>query len=168
MESLIASMLKKYETGTVSRRDLIAGLAALTASLAARPAAAQSGFEVIGIDHIQINARHAERSAHFYRDVFGLIPIRAGAMTDESEEIAHMGTPGNLLISFRKFEPYGIVDHIGLRVAPGVSGEDLRKAVEARGGKFNPPDPTKPPGSYVHDLDGLRVQIGTKVATKPY
>jgi len=168
VENLITSMFKRYESGKVTRRDLIRGLAALAATATARPAAAQSAFQVTGFDHIQINARHAERSAHFYQEVFGLIPIRAGAMADDSEEIAHVGTPGNLLISFRKFEPYGIVDHIGLRVADGISGDALRKAVESRGGTYNPPDPTKPPGAYIHDVDGLRIQLGGKVATKPY
>ena len=167
VESMIATMLKRYESGGVTRRELIQGLAALATAATATPAAA-AGFEVIGLDHVQINASDAKRSAEWYQHVFGLKPIRAGAMTDESQEIAHVGTEGNLLISFRKYTPYGKVDHIGLRLSSSMPQDALAKEIKARGAEFHPPDPKLPPGSYLHDPDGLRIQLGGKVATKPY
>ena len=166
MEPIIDKLLNRYETGTVSRRQLIQGLAAIATAGTAKTASAQ-GFEVVGFDHIQTNAANAEVTAEWYRRVLGLQRIRAGAMEDDSEEIAHVGTPGNLLLSIRKLEPVGKVDHIGFRVT-GASGDALSEELTNRGGVFHPPDPDAAPGSYLHDPDGIRIQIGPKVTTQPY
>ena len=124
MENVITKLLKGYETGAVSRRQVISALAALVATGAPKPAAA-ADFEVVGFDHLQINAANAEVSAEWYRRVLGLKRIRAGAMEDDSEEIAHAGTEGNLLLSFRKLSPVGKVDHIGFRTT-GATASDER------------------------------------------
>ena len=166
MESIIAKLVERYETGAVTRRQLIQGLAMLTMAGTTTKASA-AGFEVVGFDHIQINASNALVSAEWYRRVLGLKRIRAGAMEDDSEEIAHVGTEGNLLMSIRKLEPAGKVDHIGFRVT-GATGESLREELTARGGVFHPPDPDAAPGSYLRDPDGIRIQVGPKVTVRPY
>lgn len=166
MEPIIDKLLNRYESGTVTRRQLIQGLAAIATAGTAKTASA-ADFEVVGFDHIQINSANALVSAEWYRRVFGLQRIRAGAMEDDSEEIAHVGTPGNLLLSIRKLEPVGKVDHIGFRVT-GASGEELAEELTNRGGVFHPPDPDAAPGSYLHDPDGVRLQVGSKVTTQPY
>ncbi len=166
MEPIIDKLLNRYETGTVSRRQLIQGLAMLATAGTAKTASAAE-FEVVGFDHLQINASNALESSEWYQRVLGLRPIRAGAMEDDSEEISHLGTEGNLLLSFRKLEPAGKVDHIGFRVT-GASGEALTEELTNRGGVFHPPDPDAAPGSYLHDPDGMRLQVGPKVTTQPY
>ena len=166
MESIIAKLVKRYETGAVTRRQLIQGLAMLMTAATAKNASA-ADFEVVGWDHIQINSSNALVSAEWYRRVLALKRIRAGAMEDDSEEIAHVGTEGNLLMSFRKLEPAGKVDHIGFRVT-GATGESLREELTARGGVFHQPDPDAAPGSYLEDPDGIRIQVGSKVTVRPY
>ena len=166
MEPIIDKLLNRYESGTVTRRQLIQGLAMLATAGTAKTASA-ADFEVVGFDHIQLNASNALESSEWYRTVLGLQRIRAGAMEDDSEEISHLGTEGNLLLSIRKLEPAGKVDHIGFRVT-GASGEALAEELTDRGGVFHPPDPDAAPGSYLHDPDGIRIQIGPKVTTQPY
>ena len=166
MESIIAKLVERYETGAVTRRQLIQGLAMLTTAATATNASA-AGFEVVGFDHIQINTSNALVSSEWYRRVLGLKRIRAGAMEDDSEEIAHVGTEGNLLMSIRKLEPAGKVDHLGFRVT-GATGESLREELTARGGVFHQPDPDAAPGSYLEDPDGIRIQVGSKVTVRPY
>ncbi len=166
MKSLIAAMLNRYENGGVTRRDLIQGLAALATAATATTASA-AGFEVSGIDHIQINATDAKHSAEWYQKVLGLKPVRAGAMGDESSEIAHVGTSDTLLMSIRRLKPVGKVDHIGFRVT-GFNQESVVRDLKARGAVFQPPDPTAAPGSYLHDPDGIRIQLSGKVPMKPY
>ena len=170
VESIIAKLLSRYEKGSVTRRELIQGLAFLTAAATTKSASADNhDFEVVGFDHLQINASNAAESGAWYRKMFGMIQIRAGAMTDDSEEIAHAGTKGNLLLSFRKLKPAGKVDHIGIRIASGgPTGDEVKEIIESRGGVFHPPDPDAAPGSYLHDPDGIRIQVGTKGGTKPY
>ena len=155
MESIITKLVKRYETGAVTRRQLIQGLAMLMTAATAKNAST-ADFEVVGWDHIQINSSNALVSAEWYRRVLGLKRIHAGAMEDDSEEIAHVGTEGNLLMSFRKLEPAGKVDHIGFRVT-GATGESLREELTARGGVFHQPDPDAAPGSYLEDPDGIRI-----------
>ena len=48
------------------------------------------------------------------------------------------------------------------------TGDEVKEIIESRGGVFHPPDPDAAPGSYLHDPDGIRIQVGTKVGTKPY
>lgn len=166
MEHLIATMLGRYEKGSVSRRQLIQGLAALAAAATATPASAQ-GLQVTGIDHIQINSADALKSSAWYQRVLGLTKIRAGEMSDESPEISHLGVGDTLLLSIRRLKPVGKIDHIGFRLA-NYNGQAVQKEIAARGEKFQPPDPAAAPGSYLHDPDGVRVQLSGKVATKPY
>ncbi len=164
MESLIAMWFKDYEAGKVTRRQLIQGLAILATSAAAPRPASAAAFEVTTIDHIQINATHAKKSADWYRDAFGLHHVRAGAMTEDSEEIAHVGTKDSLLISFRKLAPAGQIDHIGFR--SNIGGTALSGDLKARG--FTPvaSRPDQAPGNYYIDPDGVRIQIGTKTTVK--
>ena len=166
MESIITMWVRRFESGAVSRRELIQSLTVL-ATAAAGTTASAAGFEVSAIDHIQINASNAKRSSEWYQKVLGLKPMRAGEMGDETEEIAHVGTPGNLLLSLRKLKPAGQIDHIGFRVI-GATQQDIVRDLKARGEVMHPPDPTKAPGSYLHDPDGIRIQIGGKVTVKPY
>ena len=166
MERIVDKLLNRYEAGTVPRRQLIQGLAML-ATVTATKTASAAGFEVVGFDHVQINATDALASSEWYRRVLGLKRIRSGAMEDDSEEIAHLGTEGNLLLSIRKLEPAGKVDHLGFRVT-GASGEALTEELTDRGGVFHSSDPDAAPGSYLHDPDGIRIQVGPKVTTRPY
>jgi catechol 2,3-dioxygenase-like lactoylglutathione lyase family enzyme len=138
----------------------------MLAATAAAPAPAEAAaFEVTAIDHIQINASNAAKSAEWYRNAFGLHHVLAGAMTPDSEEIAHVGTSDSLLISFRKLSPPGKIDHIGFR--SNLPGAAVRKDLESRGFKFAAEDKSAAPGQYLIDPDGVRIQIGPKTTIKP-
>ena len=164
MESLSARWFEQFEAGKVTRRQIIQGLAALATSAAVPRPASAAAFEVTTIDHIQINATNAKKSADWYREAFGLHHVRAGAMTEDSEDIAHVGTKDSLLISFRKLAPAGQIDHIGFRT--NIGGTALSADLKARG--FTPVTsrPDQAPGNYYLDPDGVRIQIGPKTTIK--
>ena len=69
MESLISELVKRYETGSLTRRDLIRGLMTVATSAAAGSASAQNIVPPIPwsplVDHIQINSRDPRKSAEF-------------------------------------------------------------------------------------------------------
>lgn len=73
METVISSLLKRYETGGLTRRQLVRGLAMLAAG--ASSAAAQGAPSPIPwsplIDHIQINSADPRKSAEFYQKEIG-------------------------------------------------------------------------------------------------
>jgi catechol 2,3-dioxygenase-like lactoylglutathione lyase family enzyme len=87
MESIIASLLKNFEDGRITRRQLIQSLAMMTTAGSATAAVAQPGakpaappipqaFEPTGwktrkLDHISFAVTDYRRSAAFYRDLMG-------------------------------------------------------------------------------------------------
>ena len=69
MEQLISKLLKRYENGALSRRELVGTLALLT--LATETASAAE-FTSSTLNHVSITVSNLERSIEFYRRVFGL------------------------------------------------------------------------------------------------
>src|SRR5581483_10782967 len=83
MESIIAGLLKQFEDGKLTRRQLIQSLA-LAAAAAAPAAAAQNGsasgipassgpapWKTVWLDHISYAVTDYKRSTAFYRDLMG-------------------------------------------------------------------------------------------------
>src|SRR5579862_2468586 len=68
MKSTISKLLKTYENGKLSRRDLVQGLALLTAGAGAASAA---GFQGGVINHVSLYVGDLQRSTDFYQRVFG-------------------------------------------------------------------------------------------------
>jgi catechol 2,3-dioxygenase-like lactoylglutathione lyase family enzyme len=161
MESVIATWLTQYECGALSRRQLIQGLA-LLATAAAPASAVAAALDITAIDHVQINARHAKKSADWYVRVLGLKAV--GAADEANEEIARVGTADGLLVSLRKLSPPGKVDHIAFRT--NVGRDEIAKELKARGVAYAPPDKNGPPGDYIVDPDGVRIQLMPKTASK--
>ncbi len=158
MESMISSLLKRYETGGLTRRDLIQGLALLAAGTAASSAAAQTVPAPIPwspfIDHIQINSRDPQRAAEFYQKVMGLELLRVGPAGPNRdccpEETAFLGVGQRLILAIRRNEPYGSVHHWAM-LAPGYTPDQFRAAIQERGGDLE--------RGYVPDPDGVLVQL---------
>ena len=86
MKNIISGLLKHYENGSLSRRDLIQGLATLagtctTASavgLQSRPLEInpQGGFKGDSINHIGLLVSDLDRSAEFYERLIGATVVR--------------------------------------------------------------------------------------------
>ena len=165
MESMISSLLKRYETGGLTRRDLIQGLALLAAGTTAGSAAAQTAPAPIPwsplIDHIQINSRDPQKAAEFYQRVMGLELLRVGPAGPDRDccpdESAFLGVGQRLILAIRRREPYGVIDHWAM-LAPGYTGDQFRAAIQERGGEFE--------GGYLPDPDGVLCQFMGGPATR--
>lgn len=95
MLNQISSLLGHYETGQLSRRELILGLAALAAT---PQSSAQSSSSLKGteMNHIAIYVSDVQRSRDFYRELLDL-PI-----LDETQNSSFLGLgEGNFLSLFR-------------------------------------------------------------------
>lgn len=88
METHIAHLLNQYETGTMTRRQLVAGLGSLVALLGGsgyarsaeiEPARAGSTFEATEVNHIALRTTDVGRSRDFYVKHLGLSVSREGA-----------------------------------------------------------------------------------------
>ena len=147
MLNQISNLLGHYETGQLSRRDLIFGLAALAAAPQAS-AQSSSRFKGAEINHVAINVPDVQRSRDFYRELLDL-PV-----LDESRNSCFLGLgEGNFLSIFRgspglNHYCIGIEDYEVGRVIDGLRAEGL--------------EPRRTAGTnrvYFDDPDGLEVQL---------
>jgi catechol 2,3-dioxygenase-like lactoylglutathione lyase family enzyme len=139
-----------YDRGGISRRMLVAALAALGAGSQAEADAAP--IHPAAIDHVQLNCANLDKSVEFYGRLFGQksAPINRGAKFD-------LGSHGMYLsLMPAAGKPIGI-DHYCLR----VDGYDAAavKRMEQEGVKIVDPGKGSSPTSMITDADGIRVQI---------
>jgi len=155
MELAISSMLKQFEQGRMSRRQLVKHLAALTLACsgtaragAEDPATAEAPlFEVRGLDHLALRSPDVARARDWYRDTLGMRVTR-----DNPPGSAFLHFDRGFLAIFQG-EQAGL-DHFCFSMpayAPDEVMERLREAgLEARrrGNRV-----------YFEDADGLVVQL---------
>ncbi len=154
MESIISSLVSRFEKGALSRRDLVQGLAMLaasgTAATAQETAQATIDFKMATIDHVSIQVADLQRSVEFYQKMFGFTVVSE----DKPLGIIRVGN-GRTLVSFNRQSPAGIVDHFAIGV-PRFSKEAAARYVTQRGARVED-DPYA--GLHVKDPDGVNVQI---------
>ena len=150
MEHLISSLLKQYETGSLSRRQLIYGMAALVAGFQAKPARAQvKGFVPSTINHVSILCSDVKRSSEWYQRVFGL-----SVRTATGAENVRLGV-GSSHLTLRPVKPFGIADHICLGV-DNFNQDSVVRDLKERG---TSPQEGGATGFSVRDPDGYPVQL---------
>ena len=151
MEHVISNLLGRYESGRLSRRELIQGLAMLTVA-GGTASAEDTGFKAASINHVSIQVSDMNRSAEFYMRAFGL-PKRVAA----NPSSIRLGV-GPSHLTLRQEKPSGNVDHFCLGIDK-FNHESVVRDLKARG--VSPePDETTPQGFHVKDPDGFRVQLG--------
>jgi catechol 2,3-dioxygenase-like lactoylglutathione lyase family enzyme len=154
MEAIIANMLKRFESGALTRRELIQGLAVLaTAGATASEAALQGpppAFTSPTIDHISIQVTDLPRSIAFYQNVFGLKVVSE----DKPNEIVRLGI-NKTRVSLHHKSPYALMDHFAIGVDP-FNKEAVTRHLKAHG---LTPEENIDAGFHVKDPEGIRVQI---------
>jgi len=157
VERIINDMVQRFEGGRLSRRELIQGLALLVTATQVKGAAAAAGdatqpvgLAAAGIDHVSILVSDLERSATFYKNLFGLTVLSE----DKEHGILRMGSK-HVIVSIRKEKPYGTVDHFGVRVE-NFNKEAVTHTLQQHGLK---PDENWQYGFYLKDPDGVNVQL---------
>jgi catechol 2,3-dioxygenase-like lactoylglutathione lyase family enzyme len=144
MEIAISKLVKSYEDGKLSRRDLVRGLALLAAGSGA---AQTAGFQSSTIDHVSVYVSDLRRSTEFYQRVFGgAVQIREGN---------NVVTAGKSRIVLRPGKPPGRVDHFALGVENFNQGS-VTADLKARGAV---PLQETDIGFHVRDPDGFPVQL---------
>jgi catechol 2,3-dioxygenase-like lactoylglutathione lyase family enzyme len=153
MKKEISSLVRDFEQGRISRRQLVGWLAALAAGAGGGRAAAEerSTFESTGLNHIALRVTDVERSRDFYVEHLGL-------------EVSSEYLPGkafltcgeNFVALFRGGEPglhhycYTIEDYDQQEAAAKLRAVDLEPSLQ--GGRIYFPDP-----------DGITVQLAAPI-----
>ena len=151
MNTLIADLIKRFDQGTLSRRQLVQGLTVLAAAGAGTARAQVSTpFVSTGIDHISIQVSDLERSIEFYQTIFGLGIINQ----DVENQIVRMGRD-RIIVSLHAKEPTGIVDHYAISIE-GFDREAVTRALAEHGYEAQQ---NLDYGFYVRDPAGIPVQM---------
>ena len=166
METVMSQLLKQFEDGKLTRRQLIQGLAAAAFAAGCGAAAAQGrGFQTLNLDHISYDVSDYRRTRDFYAGVMGMT-IANDNGKDACElhfgDARGVGVRDRTMMSIRTAES-SRVDHLAFKIdswdTDRVRAELERRGLEgrlARGGALDTP-------SYVsltvQDPDGLGVQI---------
>ena len=152
MEAVISDLLKRFETGTLTRRELVQGLAMLAAASSTSSAAGsqEAGFKVAKIDHVSIQVSDLPRSIAFYQNLFGLSVVSE----DKPNEIVRLGMT-KTLVSLHHKSPTGLVDHFAIGV-DSFNKESVTRYLKQRGAT---PEENIDAGFHVKDPQGIGVQI---------
>ena len=151
MESTISNLVSQFERGSLSRRDLVRGLALLAASGTAAAAAQDDiEFKTATIDHVSMQVTDLQRSVDFYQKMFGFSVVSE----DKPLGIIRLGN-NRTLVSFNRQSPAGIVDHFSIGV-PRFTKDAAARYLTQHGAR-----PLDDPyaGLHLKDPDGINVQI---------
>lgn len=147
MENEIDGLLNRYEGGTLSRRELIAGLGAL-ALLGGHSAVAQEGspFRANGVNHIALNVPNVPETRDFYVKHLGMKVTRDGPTS------CFLTCDNNFVALFRSSEAG--LNHYCLSV-DGYTVDSAREKLDAAG--LEPR--VEGQRIYFKDNNGLSVQL---------
>ena len=127
MERFIDRLIGEFDQGKISRREFCETMAVATAVLAAggaeANAAPQSGFTMLGVNHISYSCPDYRLARDFYRDVFGMQVVNDKGMGRAN--LAYGPAPDNggnfLVVHNPSANPQppteGFVDHICFTIA---------------------------------------------------
>ena len=151
METIISKLVASFEKGTLTRRELIRGLALLaSASGTAAALAEETGFKGAQIDHVSIQVTNLQRSIDFYQKLFGFSVVSQ----DKDNEIVRLGIT-KTLVSLHHKNPTSIVDHFAIGV-DHFDKESVTRDLKLRGAS---PEENIDAGFHIKDPEGISVQI---------
>jgi len=152
MEAMIANLVNRFERGALSRRELIQGLAMLSAagSAATHASAQDAGIKAAKIDHVSIQVDDLPRAVAFYEKMFGLTMVSE----DKPNEIVRLGV-SKVLVSLHHKSPTRLVDHFAIGVE-NFNKEAVTRELKARGVT---PEENLDAGFHIKDPEGISVQV---------
>jgi catechol 2,3-dioxygenase-like lactoylglutathione lyase family enzyme len=157
MNTAIADLVTGFERGALTRRELIRALSALVAAGATSSSAAAqaAGLQATGINHTSVLVTDLQRSADFYRRIFGLVPVSE----DKPNRILRLGVGGagvgSTLVSLRQQAPPGLIDHFAVSVQ-NFNRDAVTGVLKQHG---LTPQQNVEFGFHIKDPDGAVVQI---------
>lgn len=153
MNSTIVRLVSQFDRGTLTRRELLAGLTML--ATAGTTTAAAAGLKVSRLDHISLNVSNLQRSRDFYLNVFAS-SVNSRQRPDNEVRL-DFGDSGSLVL--RRSNPPGTVDHLGIKLE-GFDKPAVTRQLTASGiVPIDEPNVPGTPGFHIVDPDGFKVQF---------
>jgi len=153
MEPIVSDLLSRYEKGSLSRRELVQGLAMLAAGGASTAQAAQAelDFKTATIDHVSVQVVNLQRSIEFYQKMFGFSVVSQ----EQPRGIVRLGNGSRVLVSLNNGSPAPRIDHFAIGI-PRFTDESGKRHFEQRGAMPLQGDYA---GFHIKDPDGINVQV---------
>jgi catechol 2,3-dioxygenase-like lactoylglutathione lyase family enzyme len=145
----LVTLLAAYDSGTLSRRQLLGALAAFTT---VSPPQAGSAMRGRLLHHVNVQVSDVARSETFYRTLLGLPPSRVVQGPDNHG----LDLPGGGIIILQRSDTPGRIDHFCVGVE-SWDADRLRAATRAAG--VERVQGAAADNFFVTDPDGLRVQV---------
>ena len=152
MEHTIDTLVRQFERGRLTRRQLVQGLLVVAASPALAQERPVGAFRPTGIDHVQITVTDLKATQQFYEKLFG-VTTTSPSPTQLS---LRLGSSGNTISVHNESGPIKPIDHFGIAVE-GFSADAALATVK----RVAPGFKTDINGNSVFVIgpDGVRVQI---------
>jgi len=153
MVETLDALVRAYEQGTLSRRQLLRALAVIAAPSVSREQPDRGGVaEGRMLHHVNLQVSNVERSEAFYRKLLGCGPSRRVQGPDNHG----LDLAGAGLIILQKSDTPGRIDHFCVGV-DRFDADRMRTAAKAAG--FERVQGTAGDNFFVIDPDGVRVQL---------
>jgi catechol 2,3-dioxygenase-like lactoylglutathione lyase family enzyme len=152
MQQTIETLVRQFEQGGLTRRQLVQGLLVLAASPALAQERPAGAFHATGIDHVQITVSDLKTTQQFYEKLFGV----TGKSTGATQLSLAIGTAGNSVSVHSENGPIKPIDHFGISV-DNFSPDAALAAIE----RVAPGTKAQQQGDSVFVIgpDGVRVQL---------
>jgi catechol 2,3-dioxygenase-like lactoylglutathione lyase family enzyme len=159
MEHIIAKLLRDFEQGRMTRRQLIQSLAlaATTGSAVSTATAADAPVaKALFINHVSYQVADYTKTRDFYAGLFGM-----NVSNDDGMQ-CRLTFGDNILIARNRPSGTPKVDHIAYTLANWDTDKSVRPAVEAELKRRGLQIRTTEGSFHVQDPDGFEVQMGGK------
>jgi catechol 2,3-dioxygenase-like lactoylglutathione lyase family enzyme len=140
-------MVRDFELGRLTRRQLAASLAALVTGAQAAPK--QSGLRAVSLNHVTVRVPDVHRTSLFYQEFFGM-PLK------QHSETTHILGVGKSFFGIEQKGSTADLDHYDFGIT-GFNADDVIAKLKARNLK---PEPGGTKESFkFKDPDGFLVQL---------
>ena len=149
MISTIEALLKDFERGVLTRRQLTISLAALVTGAQAAPK--ETELKAVTINHVTVKVPDLHRTSQFYQEFFGM-PLKQQSKT------IHILSVGNSFFGIEQGETTvkATVDHYDFGIS-GFNADEARAKLRKRNLKYA--DGNSKESFKFHDPDGFQVQL---------
>ena len=113
MQHTIETLVRQFERGTLTRRQLVQGLLLVAASPALAQERPVGAFRATGIGHVQITVSDLQATQQFYEKLFGV----TSKVTSPTQLSLAIGTAGDSVSVHSEAGPIKPIDHFGITVA---------------------------------------------------
>ena len=165
MNEIIDDLLRRFQKGQISRRDIMVSLTALV--MAPRSAAAQTRTPPVAVrslNHVSISVADVTRSVDFYQSLFGMtIKSQQGVGTNVTASgdgvVVNLAPgPGPEFLGIYQGKPAGDIGHFCFGVQD-FDADQTMKVLEARGVKATMRNRGGSKEIFLTDPDNVSVQL---------